>query len=663
VVGDVNGDGLDDIVAGGFGNGNVYGTRVFLARGSGFFGAADFYPYLPSGERKLADVDNDGDRDLVVVAGTYLYVVKNLGNGTFTSKTSIPLSGTSSDVDTADFNGDGLIDIATGGNPITVHLNQGGGTYAPGVTYGGFDGPHIEAADMDGDGDPDLVLMNGHSFRILMNQGNGTFVVGSTTTTDMYGNYFDLATGDDDGDGDIDVLMTDIEYCGVRVKKNPGNGVFPSVMGDLRLCTTFQYNHDLLVADFNGDNIADYLSPLGDKTHVYLMPSGGGTQSYWFGESPGTVLAGDFDGDGDQDAAVAGGGGTKIMINDGAGVFATNDVSTILDLGFSAVFTATDVNSDGLTDIVNTTSIGIGVRTGLGNGTFNASVDYPTASNPSNVVAGDVNGDGKPDLAVAHGQGSTVSVLMNQGNGTYAPKVDYPTASKPYGLALEDINGDNKRDLIVGGLNAVTVRLNQGTGTFSLPNNYTIGSSGVLSVLDLNSDGRLDIVAPSAAGSMALGMLINQGNGTFVRGADVAIGDIPSGFAQADFDGDGRVDLVVAHGNNHRLEVLHNNGNGTLTTQYLSSWYWSTDVVTGDMNRDGIPDIIADFFSAGGYAQIGVLTNAGNGTSFATAGYSLAGWAGSVSRIVPADFNGDGNPDLAYSWGSKIYIRFNTCWQ
>src|SRR6185437_9787817 len=102
-------------------------------------------------------------------------------------------------------------------------------------------------------------------------------------------------------------------------------------------------------------------------------------------------------------------------------------------------------------------------------------VDYPTGTAPWSVVAADLNGDGKPDLAVADEGSNTVSVLLNNGNGTFAAKVDYPTGFSPSSVAEADLNGDGEPDLVVanaGANSSVSVLLNNGNGTFAAKVDY-----------------------------------------------------------------------------------------------------------------------------------------------------------------------------------------------
>ncbi len=93
----------------------------------------------------------------------------------------------------------------------------------------------------------------------------------------------------------------------------------------------------------------------------------------------------------------------------------------------------------------------------LGAGTFAKNVDYATGSQPSFVAIGDLNGDGKPDLATANQNENAVSVLLNLGAGTFAAKVDYATGAYPQTVALGDLNGDGRPDFAAANAHSNTV--------------------------------------------------------------------------------------------------------------------------------------------------------------------------------------------------------------
>ena len=159
-------------------------------------------------------------------------------------------------------------------------------------------------------------------------------------------------------------------------------------------------------------------------------------------------------------------------------------------------------------------------------------------------MAADFNGDGKPDLAVvaldANQVGPYVAVLFGNGNATFQNPVNY-ILNNAYGdtIAAGDLNGDGKHDLATAG-NGINVLINNGDGTFRPANFYFYGG-GSIALADFNGDGKPDLVSGSA-------ILLNNGNGTFQRPVDYGAGIYGGDSAVGDFDGDGKLDLVLAEG-------------------------------------------------------------------------------------------------------------------
>jgi len=309
-------------------------------------------------------------------------------------------------------------------------------------------------------------------------------------------------------------------------------------------------------------------------------------------------------------------------------------------------------------NLVNIGSIQAGEMSLTRGGTFAGKADYTTGSGPSSVAIGDLNGDGKADLAVANGGGTSVSVFLNNGNGTFAGKVDYTTGSNPNSVAIGDLNGDGRADLAVanqnGGSNSVSVLLNNGNGTFAGKVDYTTGSNPYsVAIGDLNGDGRPDLAVANYS-STSVSVFLNNGNGTFAGKVDYTAGSNPESVAIGDLNGDGRPDLAVANGGSTSVSVFLNKGNGTFAPKVdYTTGSNPISVAIGDLNGDGRPDLAVANYSS---TSVSVFLNNGNGTFAGKVDYT----AGSNPYLVAiGDLNGDGKADLAVAnWNSTSVSVF-----
>ena len=226
-----------------------------------------------------------------------------------------------------------------------------------------------------------------------------------------------------------------------------------------------------------------------------------------------------------------------------------------------------DLNSDGKIDIAGASTIAylVDVIFGQDNGTLGSSVKvHGDPDQPLFVTTADLNSDGKLDLAVTVrsvqiGEKDRLVVLFNKGDGSFAPGVNYFLAREPDTVAAADFNGDGKSDLAIGsgaGPNFLTVLLNAGDGTFPTQVDYIVGQGhGSVAVADFNGDSKPDL-AVANGNSQSVSVLLNKGDGTFGGQSEFAAGKFAASIAVADLNKDGMPDIVTGNRLGGNVSVL-----------------------------------------------------------------------------------------------------------
>jgi hypothetical protein len=282
------------------------------------------------------------------------------------------------------------------------------------------------------------------------------------------------------------------------------------------------------------------------------------------------------------------------------------------------------------------------------------------------MALGDVNTDGKLDLALAHHNTYGVTLLLGDGNGGFALATNSPIVMKSgqhphtHGLAVGDLNGDGKLDLVTVNSedNDVAVAFGDGRGGFTrAPDSpFAVGKSPYpLALGDLNGDGHLDIVATTtsfgsdsakpSASNRALTVLFGDGHGGFRRSEVPLRTERPWFVAVGDVNGDAKPDLVATHAESRPLTVLLGGGRGGFNEAKGSPFdlgHSAWQVAIADVNRDSHADVVA--------AGDGVRVLLGDGQgSFKPAPGSPFPTGKGAWRLAIGDLNGDGKPDIATS--------------
>jgi hypothetical protein len=472
------------------------------------------------------------------------------------------------------------------------------------------------AADFNRDGKLDLVTADAAAGTVSRLLGDGSGGLGPATGFAAGSNPRDVVAGDLDRDGLLDLVVASSSGATVSLLRGLLGGSFAApvsfaVGGVLRR---------VYLADFNRDGRPDLVAVSEAAGWVRVFA---GNETIGFGAqlaglspvAPAAAAPGDFNADGNLDLAVA------LRATDAVAVYLGNGT------GF------------------------------LGNGAASATpfVSVPTGATPLDVAAGDLDRDGKIDLVTADSVAAGATVLRGNGNGSFTPQTAVTVGGNPARLALVDLDRDGALDLVALDDNPLLPRLAGFRGSATPPTLFdgtpypvslTASSApGGLAIGDFTSDGRPDLATALSVADQALVVPNLSGTGCTLPSFDGAprahaAGDGPVAAASADFNGDGRSDLVVANGTGGTIAVLKGTGGGYGPPELYPA-PTARGVATADFNFDGFADVVAALGAAG---QVQVFL--GNGTGVLAPGVSAA-VGGSAAAVVVGDFDGNGAPDVA----------------
>jgi len=480
----------------------------------------------------------------------------------------------------------------------------------------------LAAGDLDGDGKTDAVVANGHALDVFF-QRNGSLAEGRPIA--LEGAQLVKAV-DIDGDGKVDLVSS--ASVGLVVLKGLGAGTFaPPVV------VTAQRQAEVEVGDVTGDGRRDLVTCNGIVAQVFAQQAGGtfaAPTQHSGGANCDSVALADVNGDGRTDVSITGGG---------------NVPSSRLD-----------------------------VFAQRANGTLAEPTAYPTSDLPASVKAGDMNGDGRADLVVAHDAWMWVGVHAQGPDRTLDPerltRVPYNNGTSPHRMAIGDVNGDQRPDIVIAddqhGLVTLwgqpaapstttsTVRLATTVATtppvgaprplFSAPQDYDLAAAGQSVVSgDFNGDGRNDVALstryrgdPSAGDKVFVFYQAADGSlpkaVSFDTELALGVGDVMV-LAAGDLDGDGRTDLVLRMRDGINVFMQRN---GTFADRTYIELPYASRVDVADLDGDGRADMVMTGLGVTVYRSLGAGT-------FAPPVTVLPEYR---SDMAIGDVTGDGRPDL-----------------
>ena len=668
-AGDLDGDGYVDLVVANnliTGSANV---KVLINDGDGTFTSDGDYgndSYLPQ-DLNLADIDGDGDLDLVAsydfddFAGRML----NDGSGVLSTLGIFAAGDQPIDVQVGDIDGDQDMDMVVtnmNSDDISIMVNSGNGAFA-GTLKNVGDSPRASVlGDFDDDGDLDIATVNHNDgdISVYLNQDAGSITFSFTFPTDYATGSFPIGitSADIDADGDLDLLTTNSGEDSVSVLTNNGSGVFnlsgKYLTGDaprkiLAADLTNNGKLDLVVSNNTDDNVSvlttaepPSITSVSNRNGIDISASSNLTATFSASLDATTVT--------DTSVIVY---GSKTGVIDG--VLSYDDPSKTITFNPTTDFKVGEkvtmnlnsrIKSDlGVEFLGHTFSYTV-ATTGNGNIQFSDTLNIGS-SGVSNFFGIDVDNDGDEDLITKSIDGGDIVVYKNT-SGVYS-EYSSTSFSSIESIYPGDLDNDGDMDLIINKSydNEVVAVENDGSGNFTLRDTTTISSSSAYHLLveDFDNDGNLDIY-------YRYGATINYvhwGNDDF--GFPTSSYPSPSfGFdrvTSGDIDSDGDVDVLGFSGNDAKMQVVLNNGTRSFTYEDTYTSVNSTSETfhyypkTEDLNDDGYLDIIIP--NSDGFQ---IMLNDGDGTFASPISYSSGDY--DLQRVNAFDYDGDGDIDLSF---------------
>lgn len=622
---------------------------------------APFSPQLlianPSGSDlaglEVADFDGDGRDDIVTSGAGSGQVFLARGQGTFAAPTSFPLpNSTITRTDRGDFDGDGDVDLVVGNRAaaapsIELFLNDGTGGFSSSATVALGAGVYtVTAADLDGDGKLDVIApRSSGALELFVVRGNGAGGFLPPASFALTARGSGVAVGDVNADGDADVVLARLNG-GATLMIGNGAGGFSAVQ---------EYSHNqssnvVALRDVDGDLdldlIVDRFSSsqievrLNDGLGVFSAPT----------QSNGTQLlelhTPDLDGDASPDLVGVGYyGDVAVWRNLGGGAFEPVRIFGSVAESASASGCG-DLDGDGRVDLAVSDVLPNSIAIMPGDGACNLGHQrLVLPQRPFSPAVADLNSDGRDDLVTGSRDSTEAFVSLQQAGGGFATST-LALSATPLWVSFGDVNNDGRADMVTGHLTAVEVRRGNGTGGFGLPVTTPMTQTPQRGELgDVNGDGFDDLVwkywvFPSGTHVRAS---LSDGTGGFTAilnfnaliGTPAQVYDLATGH----FNQDNAEDILLATEN--ACLVILTAGGGTFTTTTLWSGFAILTARVGDLDGDGNLDVVAARAFGGPQVRLIFGDGAGNFPTGTTINLDAQ-----AKSLEIGDFDDDGDADV-----------------
>ncbi|MEM3042547.1 MAG: FG-GAP-like repeat-containing protein [Thermoplasmata archaeon] len=662
-TGDLNSDGLTDVAVVNSGSDTVSvlrQNRTFRTLEAQL--TYNFGPGLAAAA--IGDLNGDSREDLAVAcagSGT-LEVLYQASDGSLGSATRYVSGGGARGLAIGDFNRDGRKDVVVvNSNDGTISLflqSPPGLLERKAVIQAGSAPWAVAAGDVNLDGkDEAVVVCRGDSTLVVFRQDPSEFLV-RDSIYEVGAGPVCIAIGDLNRDSRKDVVVAEQNSSSIGLLLQSSNGS----LGPRTAVPLDSAPASVACGDVSYDGRSDVVAacPASNRTVVLLQQSEGllaPPDDYRTGSSPSFSTIADLNLDGKCDIAVAssGDGTLGVLLMRPTPPAKLNQMVSYAASSAPIGLDIADLNADGLEDAVvgNAGSNTVGVFLQGQDGRLQAQRSY-SLSTPLGLTTCDLNLDGRTDIIGASQGSNEIVILYQTSNGDFTGSpVRCPVNLSTGGLYIVDagdLNSDGRPDIAVSGVvtnldepNVVVVLMqNPSTGEFDTQLNLTCAGARGVAIGDVNHDGRNDLCCVASTDT-ELHIHLQQPDGT-LRATPVrySTDSYPHGLRVADINHDGRNDVVVACWNANSLNIFYQTASGELAPRkVLSVSSLGVDVEVGDYDSDGLRDLAVSHYS--GSSTLSLLNQTREGAFLGPTSLSTGN---RPAMIASGDLDGDGKLDL-----------------